>query len=303
MITIDRSAINAEKRESPLVEGLEEFAHEVSMLKPLCNFKADDDCLKTEYSYEDQTDENGKTSMKQTRTTKVYKIKVFQEGEELGAVSMSERYHREKKEIVYGLHSFRINKERGNRDATLTKNLKVALRTAKKVLVNRQDEELRQLLDTKVNMSLNSLVGSARSYTLYSVDTNTEVFNLAMLAYQARLRGEATVTLPSTPITLNSPTKLKDHHEYCEKFTTSSFLYEQFKSKLGYAVKTQPDGSMVVLNKADDSVKKYASFDRLPVDVQGKLAMFKVLNVDEPYAHLGCKFNEDIIYIVADATP
>jgi hypothetical protein len=124
-----------------------------------------------------------------------------------------------------------------------------------------------------------------------------------MLAYQARLRGEATVTLPSTPMTLTNPTKLKEHHDYCEKFTTASFLNEQFISKLGYAVKTQPDGSMVVLNKADDSIKKYASFDLLPTDIQGKLAMFKVLNKDEPYTHLGCKFDEDIIYIVADATP
>jgi hypothetical protein len=129
MITLDKSAINAEKRESPLVEGLEDFAHEVSMLKPLCNFKADDDCLKTEYSYKDETDEQGNTRAKQTRTTKMYKLKVFQEGEELGAFSMSERYMRGSKELVYGVHSFRINKERGDREATLSKNLKVALRT------------------------------------------------------------------------------------------------------------------------------------------------------------------------------
>jgi hypothetical protein len=303
MITIDRSAVNVEKRESPLVEGLEDFAHEVSMLKPLCNFKADDDCLKTEYTYEDQTDEQGNTKMKQTRTTKMYKLKVFQEGEELGALSMSERYMRGSKELVYGVHSFRINKERGDREATLSKNLKVALRTAKKVLVNRQDDELRLLLNGKVDTSLNILVGHNRSYAMYAMNTDNEVFNFAILAYHARLKGEATVTLPSTPITLTNPTKFKDHHEYCEKFTTASFLYEQFKSKLGYAVKTQPDGSMVVLNRADDSIKKYASFDLLPTDIQGKLAMFKVLNVDEPYAHLGCKFNEDIIYIVADATP
>jgi hypothetical protein len=299
MITIDRSAINAEKRDAPLEQGLEDFAHEVSMLKPLCNFKADDDCLRTEYSYKDETDEQGNTKMKQSRTTLIYKVKVFQDGEELGAVSMCERYHQGNKERVYGVHSFRINKERGDREATLTKNLKVALRTVKKVLVNRQDDELKDLLLGKVDMALNNLVGHNRSYAMYAMDTNNEVFNFAILAYHARLKGEATVTLPSTPITLTNPTKLKDHHEYCEKFTTASFLHEQFKSKLGYAVKVQPDGSLVVLNRADDSIKKYASFNLLPDDIQGKLAMFKVLNVDEPYSHLGCKFIEDIIYIVA----
>ena len=93
MITIDRSTINIERRESPLVGGLEEFALEVSMLKPLSNFKADDDCIKSEYSYKEETDEQGNTRSKQTRITCIYKIKVFQEGEELGAISMSERYH------------------------------------------------------------------------------------------------------------------------------------------------------------------------------------------------------------------
>jgi hypothetical protein len=303
MITIDRLGINAEKREAPLVGGLEEFAHEVSMLKPLCIFKATDDCLKTEYLYKEETDEQGNTKMKQTRNTCIYKIKVFQEGEELGAISMSERYNRGNKELVYGIHSFRINKERGDREATLSKNLKVALRTAKKVLVNRQDDELRLLLNGKVDTALNLLVGHNRSYAMYAMNTDNEVFNFAILAYHARLKGETTVMLPSTPITLTNPTKLKDHHDYCEKFTTASFLYEQFKSKLGYAVKTQPDGSMVVLNRADDSVKKYASFNLLPDDIQNKLGMFKVIAIDEPYAHLGCKFNEDIIYIVADATP
>jgi hypothetical protein len=296
MITIDRSAIHAEKRDAPLEQGLEDFAHQVSMLKPLCNFKADDDCLKTEYSYKDETDEQGNTKMKQTRTTFIYKVKVFQDGEELGAVSMSERYHQGNKERVYGVHSFRINKERGDREATLTKNLKVALRTIKKVLVSRADDELTTLLWDKVESHLHSLVNQSRSHVTYSTDASNEVFNLAMLAYQARIKGEATLTIPSA---LKSVKDSKNHDKNCETFTTSSFLHEQLKSNAGYAVKSYPNSSFVVLRLVDRAIKKYASFDLLPEDVQGKLAMFKLLNVDEPYAHLGCKFSEDIIYVVA----
>ena len=296
MITIDRTAINVEKRESPLWSGLEEFAQEVSMLKPLCNFKADDDCLKTEFKYIDETDEHGNTRSKQTRTVHIYKIKVFQEGEELGAVSMAERYHQGNKEIVYGVHSFRINKERGDREATLTKNLKVALRTIKKVLVSRADDELQRLLWDKVESHLNSLVNSSRSYVQYSTDPSNEVFNLAMLAYQARLKGEATITVPSV---LKSVKDLKNHDKNCEHFTTSSFLHEQLKSNAGYAVKSYPNGGLVVLRLADRTIKKYASFDLLPDDIQNKLGMFKVISADEPYAHLGCRFDEDMYYIVA----
>jgi hypothetical protein len=296
MITLDRSAINVDKRESPLWGGLEDFAHEVSMLKPLCNFKADDDCLKTEYSYKDETDEQGTTRSKQTRIVHIYKVKVFQEGEELGAVSMSERYHQGIKENVYGVHSFRINKERGDREATLTKNLKVALRTVKKVLVSRADDELITLLWDKVEAHLHSLVNSSRGHVTYATDTTNEVFNLAMLAYQARIKGETTITIPSV---LKSIKNLKDHDKNCECFTTASFLHEQLKSNAGYAVKSYPNSSFVVLRLVDRTIKKYASFDMLPDDIQSKLGMFKVIGENEPYAHLGCKFQEDMYYIVA----
>ena len=296
MIALDRTAINVEKRESPLWGGLEEFAHEVSMLKPLCNFKADDDCLKTEYSYKDETDEHGKTRSKQTRTVHIYKIKVFQEGEELGAISMSERYHQGNKEIVYGVHSFRINKERGDREATLSKNFKVALRTVKKVLVSRADDELQNLLWDKVESQLNALVGQSRSHVTYSANATDEVFNLAMLAYQARLKGEATITVPSV---LKSVRDSKNHDKNCECFTTASFLREQVINNAGYAVKSYPNGAFVVLRLVDRTIKKYASFDVLPDDIQSKLGMFKVIAIDEPYAHLGCKFSDDMYYIVA----
>jgi hypothetical protein len=296
MITIDRTEINAEKRDAPLWGGLEAFAHEVSMLKPLCNFKVDDDCLKTEYSYKDETDEQGKRIPRQTRTTTIYKVKVFQEGEELGAVSMSERYHQGNKEIVYGVHSFRINKERGDREATLTKNFKVALRTVKKVLISRADDELIRLLWDKVESQLYSLVNSSRSYVQYSTDASNEVFNLAMLAYQARIKGESTITVPSTLKTVKDS---KNHDKNCENFTTSSFLHEQLKSNAGYAVKSYPNGAFVVLRLVDRTIKKYASFDLLPDDIQSKLGMFKVIAADEPYAHLGCRFQEDMYYIVA----
>lgn len=296
MITLDRTEINVEKRESPLVDGLEYFAHEVSMLKPLCNFKVDDDCLLTEYGYKDEIDEQGNTKHKQTRTTTIRKIKVFQEGEELGAVSMSERYHQGNKERVYGVHSFRINKERGDRESTLTKNLKVALRTVKKVLVSRADDELQRLLWDKVESHLNSLVNQSRSYVAYTTDSSNEVFNLAMLAYQARLKGEATLTIPST---LKSVKDKKNHDKNCEHFTTASFLHEQLKSNAGYAVKSYPNGAFVVLRLVDRTIKKYAAFNLLPEDIQSKLGMFKVIALEEPYAHLGCKFVDDIYYIVA----
>jgi hypothetical protein len=117
-----------------------------------------------------------------------------------------------------------------------------------------------------------------------------------MLAYQARIKGEATITIPSV---LKSVKDSKNHDKNCECFTTASFLHAQLKGNAGYAVKSYPNGAFVVLRLVDRTIKKYASFDLLPDDIQNKLGMFKVIVIDEPYAHLGCKFAEDMYYIVA----
>jgi hypothetical protein len=74
---------------------------------------------------------------------------------------------------------------------------------------------------------------------------------------------------------------------------------EQLKSGHGYGISKFINGSLAVLNFADQSVTKFKSAELLPVDIQNKLAMFKVIQENEPYAHLGCKFQNDMYYIVA----
>lgn len=46
-------------------------------------------------------------------------------------------------------------------------------------------------------------------------------------------------------------------------------------------------------------MKKYKSFDALPDDIQSKVGMFKVIQEGDAYSHLGCKFGNDMYYIVA----
>jgi hypothetical protein len=64
----------------------------------------------------------------------MYRVKVYQDGEHLGALHSTTRYSRDVgNEKVYGIESFRIRKERGNSDDTAySKDMKVALRTVKK---------------------------------------------------------------------------------------------------------------------------------------------------------------------------
>jgi hypothetical protein len=98
------------------------------------------------------------------------------------------------------------------------------------------------------------------------------------------------------PTTVKRP---KEHDQECEWFTVSTFLKEKLDSNMGYGVKVFVNGSLAVLNFSDMSIIKYKTFEVLPEDIQSKLAMFKVIAACEPYAHLGCKFSDEMFYIVA----
>jgi hypothetical protein len=98
------------------------------------------------------------------------------------------------------------------------------------------------------------------------------------------------------PTTVKRP---KEHDRECEEFVVSTFLKEQLDSKLGYGIKMFVNGSLAVLNFSDMSITKYKVFETLPEDIQSRLAMFKVIASGEPHAHLGCKFNDEMFYIVA----
>jgi hypothetical protein len=128
------------------------------------------------------------------------------------------------------------------------------------------------------------------------MDTSAEALYLAMHAYQARKSGSPTYTAPSLPATVKRP---KEHDRQCEEFVVSTFLKEQLDSKLGYGVKVFVNGSLAGLNFSDMSITKYKTFETLPEDIQSRLAMFKVISANEPHAHLGCKFSDEMFYIVA----
>ena len=287
MINIDRSKLNAEVRNLPINAKLEEFAIKVSLAKPLCEFSFGEHAVRTNYDY---------TKTPTVSTKELYRVEVRQDGELLGGIFIGERYHRGVKEEVYGVESFRIQKERGRCDATQTKDIKVAMRNAKKSFVSRADDELRDLIKTQVTQMLNGVWQTARNSVTYTMDTTTEALGVAMLAYEARKKGEPTFSAPAKPPTIR---RFPEHDKACENFVVSKFLNEQLNAGHGYGISVYSNGSLAVLNFADEAIHKYKGFDALPTDIQSKLAMFKVIGMNEPYTHLGCKFPNDMFYIVA----
>jgi hypothetical protein len=292
LVTINKEALTAEQKTYPYSGNLTQLLVEVSNARPLFEFMCDKDCTTREWN-KNKPDGKGGTG---GYDHYIYKVKVFQDGEELGALVSTTRYRRAVgSELVYGIESFRISKERGRGDTTHTKDLKVALRTAKKVFVARANEEMYNHIFNNVRDKLNNLLSSTRNTVRYALDTSDEAMAYAKAAYNAHKQGKTTVEMP---VKLAS---VRDYDVYitrCAELDCVTNIWDAFQAKEGYTVKVLEDGKLISVNLSDSTITKYDNIDAMPTEIANKLVMFKVLKADEPFEHLGVMFENNFFFIV-----
>jgi formylmethanofuran dehydrogenase subunit D len=252
----------------------------------------DKDCTTRDWNKDKAAENNGQGGYDHY----IYKVKVFQDGEELGALSTSPRYRRNVgNELVYGIESFRISKERGRGDTTYSKDLKVALRTAKKVFIARANNELYTHIFNNVRDKLNNLLSSTRNTVRYALDTGDEAMAYAKAAYQAHKEGKTTVEMP---VKLASVRDYDTYINKCAELDCVTNIWDAFQAKEGYTVKVLEDGKIIIVNLSDGVITKYDNIDVMPPDIANKFVMFKVLKELEPYEHLGVMFEDKFFFIV-----
>ena len=289
MIAVDRSKLKAEWRHTAeYMPNLEEFLQKVAMAKPLCSFAVTDKCVMTNHYRDKETD----TVLQRSQ---IYAIKVYENGEKLGEIGVTDRYRNGSNEKVYFVNSFRIIKFRGGRHTTTSADLKVALRAVKQSFVARADDELKTQIRNQIDENINSQHNQGENTIRWDFDQNSELAFYAMEAYKARQRGDKYAMMPIRPVSVKN---LTDHDKKCEQFEHTSALFHMVKAKLGYGIKTNPMGGLNVYDFATDTVTKYESFSDLPENIQHKYAMFKVLKNGEPITTIGCKFNDEYCYVV-----
>jgi hypothetical protein len=285
-MNVDRSKLKQEYRDAAYVAKLEEFALAVYKAKPMLDFYVDDTCLKqTRVRHEDGT---------YTHTNEICRLKALDCGEDVGQISISTRYRNGESGSVYEVGSFRIAKSRGNQHSIQSKDIKIALRVAKKTLVSRADSELKDLIGNAVMGNLSAMHSSMRNQVRWDFDVESELLFMAMQGYEARQNGEDTYKLPSTPFSIKD---LKKHDDKCENYKNWNTLYLAAKAKQGYGAMTRLDNSIVLFSLAQDTITHYRDYADLPPSIQEKFAMFKVLAENELYTHIGCKFKDGMYYI------
>lgn len=286
MVDIDKSQLNVNDRDTiPYSDNLLDFAYQVGLAKPLSKLVVDPSCIDTIWK-------NGES------TKYIRNIKIFENGEELGFITTGTRHLAGNREQVYGVGSFRIIKERGG-SATLTKDIKVALRTVKRMLISRADDELIELIKNKVEMNIRNIMYHSKNHIRWAVDIDEEIIFYVMQAYHARKRGADTVMLPSSIVSVKDT---KEHEVACEIFEAISDLELAHNAKTGYGVMLKADGGYVVYDYALNALEKYPSFYGLPVHIQEKVGIFKLLKDDEPVLKMGCKFEQEKMFYIYPKT-
>lgn len=285
-MNVDRSKLKQEFKDVGYVNKLEDFLLAVYKAKPMLEFYVDDDCIHTTRTRQ----EDGTL----THVNEICRIKILDSGDDVGHISVATRYRNGESEKVYEVGSFRIAKSRGNRHNVQSKDIKTALRVAKKSLVSRADNELKDLIGNSVVGSLSAMHSSMRNQVRWDFDVESELLFMAMQGYEARQNGEVTYKLPATPFSIKD---LKKHDDKCATYKDWNTLYLAAKAKQGYGAMVRGDSSIVLYSLAQDTISHYRDYSELPLSIQERFAMFKVLDINELYTHIGCKFKDGMYFI------
>jgi len=293
MITqLDMTNLDAKHKKVGFRLDLDQFVDDVALIKPKARFVVDNDCVSTDYVLNEK--------QQYDHIQCIYRVKVYEGGEQIGSLQTYEEYRQGKKVPTYGVESFRIEKERGRNDTTTSMHKKVAIRNAKKFLVARAKDELAEQIGNMVKNRVMQLAGNYENSVVWSVNQSNIARDYALAAYQARLDGSGAVTLQANNTQYTTNIKLVD--EAVSKYLEAKALKDMVDAKQGYGVQAYTDGSYAIVIFKTGEVTKYQHFEDIPPDISEKLGMFKVIAQNETYAHLGVKVLEHAFYIVDGKT-
>jgi hypothetical protein len=293
MITqLDMTNLDAKSKKLPFRLDLDQFVDDVALIKPKARFAVDNDCVSTDYVLNEK--------QQYDHIQCIYRVKVYEGGEQIGSLQTYEEYRQGKKVPTYGVESFRIEKERGRNDTTTSMHKKVAIRNAKKFLVARAKDELAEQIGNMVKNRVMQLADSYENNVVWSVNQSNIARDYALAAYQARLDGSGAVTLQANNAQYTG--NIKNVDDTVAKYLEAKALKDMVDAKQGYGVQAYTDGSYAIVIFKTGEVTKYQHFEDIPPDISEKLGMFKVIAQHETYAHLGVKVLEHAYYIVDGKT-
>lgn len=289
MVNIDKSNFPQKFKNAQMHPLLMSFVCEVALIKPTAEFYLDEHCTRSRWRSKD----DGSTE----HYDEINEVRVRQDGEQIGHLAVKNEYRNGANIDVYAVGSFRIDKSRGRGDETTTKDLKVALRNVKKFMVGRDYTEIAHLIRQTVVNGIKNMVSHSQQRVCWGIDSDKLTLAYSLLAHEARNRGFNQVVLPSD--LKEFVRSNREHNQEVAKYLEANALQTMVDNKQGYGVSVYSNGSCALYDFSTDSVRRYKSVDELPDTTQTRLAMFKLIEVDEPHSAFGCKFHNEMYFIVS----
>jgi hypothetical protein len=223
---------------------------------------------------------------------KTDEFKVFNDTEEVGKIWGTTDYDSKdsKTVYIYNINSYRINNQRGQRNRKHTKHYKIALRTALEVFAPVPTNIIAEKIIERVSYRVGSLASSAASQAFYCVRGNEDV----VLQYFKQIEDEGPMPLPQTLVT-----RLGKWQDKYANWRIAESVHEKLLKSDGMAVKLLANNAMIAVDLTNPKeVKQFTNSYDLPVEYQEKLAILKIMELNQPIEGIGVKVEDDkITYI------
>jgi hypothetical protein len=218
-------------------------------------------------------------------------INVVEQGERLGRLLVNLRYGGRSTTAVYQIESWRIESQRGHRNATTTEKFDIAVRKVKKNFVRMNHGEMMGKAEESIRSGIFSTLRELRE-PIYRTSLVKDTVGLQKYVF-CMVRG------------LPIPDEIRTTVETI--FASEKYEEHMSRYELGNEIEDhQRDDNMVyVVNqgglylcKAKDDIMTL-DFDSLPVAWQERIAVLQLMEDHEVVRDVGYRFNATHFYIIA----
>jgi hypothetical protein len=217
-------------------------------------------------------------------------VNVIEQGERLGRIWVNLRYGRSTT-AVYQIESWRIETQRGTRNATSTEKLDIAVRKVKKNFVRMNHAEMMDKAKESIGIGIYGTLRDLRE-PIYRTSLVKDTVALQKYVF-CLVRG---LPMPDEIRTAIEPIFASDkYEEHMAKYELANEMDDQQRDdKMMYVV----NHGGLYLCKAQDDIMTL-DFDSLPVAWQERIAVLQLMEDHEVVRDVGYRYNSTHFFIIA----
>lgn len=218
-------------------------------------------------------------------------VNVVEQGERLGTLRIGLRYGGRSTTAIYQIESWRIDSQRGHRNATSTEKFDIAVRKAKKHFVRMNHDEM---MNKAVEAIRDGIYGTLRELRepIYRMSLVKDTVALQKYVF-CKVRG---LPIPDDiRILIETIFESDKYEEYMAKYELSNEIDVHHSAEnMVYVV----NHGGLYLCKAQDDIMTL-DFDSLPVAWQERIAVLQLMENHEVVRDVGYRYNATHFYIIA----